>query len=154
MAILLDEVADSSSIVNNKKLLQALVEGAILGQSVTQMYTYEVLLWWISIVLTTNSWDLTRLTEAESDWVHANRVAVHIAEPVFEARREPKPTVQVQPRPRPQRRVEEPAQQPEPELQGSLAEQAPPQSRPLTRRRPAAAPPRSSSPATKRLPQR
>ena len=154
MAILLDEVADPSFIVNNKKLLQAHVDGAILGQSATQTYTYEVFLWRIPIILTTNNWDLTRLTEAELDWVRANCVAVHVAEPVFEARREPKPTVQVQSRPRPQRRVEEPAQQPEPELQGSLAEQAPPQSRPLTRRRPAAAPPRSSSPATKRLPQR
>ena len=152
MAILLDEVADPSFIVN--KLLQAHVDGAILGQSATQMYTYEVFLWRIPIILTTNNWDLTRLTEAELDWVRANCVAVHVAEPVFEARREPKPAVQVQSRPRPQRRVEEPAQQPEPELQGSRAEQAPPQSRPLTRRRPAAAPPRSSWPATKRLPQR
>ena len=72
MAILPDEVADPCFIVNNKKLLQAHVDGAILGQSVTQMYTYEVFLWRIPIVLTTNSWDLTRLTEAESGWAHAS----------------------------------------------------------------------------------
>ena len=44
LAILLDEVQDPSFIVQNKNLLQAHVDGAILGQSATQMFTYEVFL--------------------------------------------------------------------------------------------------------------
>ena len=42
LAVLLDEVASPKFIAGNKKLLQAHVDGAILGQSATQLYTYEV----------------------------------------------------------------------------------------------------------------
>ena len=52
-AIVLDEVASPSFIVSNKKVLQAHVDGAILGQSATQLYTYEVFLWRVPIMLTT-----------------------------------------------------------------------------------------------------
>ena len=52
VAILLDEVASPAFIVNNKKLLQAHVDGAILGQSATQMYTYEIFLWRTPIIFT------------------------------------------------------------------------------------------------------
>ena len=44
-ALLLDEVASPKFLVDNKKLLQAHVDGAILGQSPTQLYTYEIWLW-------------------------------------------------------------------------------------------------------------
>ena len=87
LAILLDEVQDPSFIVKNKKLLQAHVDGAILGQSSTQMFTYEVFLWRVPIILTTNNWDLTGLSEVELDWVRSNCVAVHIAEQVYESSR-------------------------------------------------------------------
>ena len=83
LAVLLDEVASPHFIVNNKKLLQAHVDGAILGQSATQLYTYEVFLWRTPMILTTNNWDLSCLTEAEVDWVSSNCVAVHIDEPVY-----------------------------------------------------------------------
>ena len=35
---------------------------------------------------TTNNWDLACLSEAEREWVEANCVAVHVAEPVFQQR--------------------------------------------------------------------
>ena len=86
-AVLLDEVATPSVIVNNKKVLQAHVDGAILGQSPTQTYTYEVFLWRVPIILTTNNWRLDKLTDEDSEWVNANCIVVHVAEPVFDARR-------------------------------------------------------------------
>ena len=83
LAILLDEVADPSFIVNNKKVLQAHVDGALLGQSATQMFVYEVFLWRTPIILTTNNWNLSGLAEDELEWINANCVVVHIAEPVY-----------------------------------------------------------------------
>ena len=87
-AVLLDEVQGPSFIVNNKKLLQAHVDGAILGQSATQLYTYEVFLWRTPIMISTNNWCLDDLTDEEREWVHANCVVVHITEEVFEAKRQ------------------------------------------------------------------
>ena len=125
VAVLLDEVADPSFIVNNKKLLQAHVDGAILGQSATQMFTYEVFLWRVPIILTTNNWDLSGLSVAELDWVHSNCVAVHVDTTVYESTRQPQTQVQVQPRPQP---VPPPQQVPRPEVSAAA----------LVRRRPAA----------------
>ena len=85
-AIVLDEVASPSFIVSNKKVLQAHVDGAILGQSATQLYTYEVFLWRVPIMLTTNNWDLTKLTDAERSWVETNCVVVHVENAVYEDR--------------------------------------------------------------------
>ena len=86
-AVLLDEVADPSFIVNNKKLLQAHVDGAKLGQSATQLYTYEVFLWRVPIMLTTNNWCLDELTDDQREWVDSNCVAIYVGEPVYEERR-------------------------------------------------------------------
>ena len=86
-AVLLDEVADPSFIVNNKKLLQAHVDGAKLGQSATQLYTYEVFLWRVPIMLTTNNWCLDELTDDQREWVDSNCVAIHVSEPVSEEHR-------------------------------------------------------------------
>ena len=83
-AVLLDEVANPSFIVNNKKLLQAHVDGAILGQSATQLFSYEVFLWRVPIILTTNNWHLSDLTAEQREWVKANCVVVHVADPVYE----------------------------------------------------------------------
>jgi hypothetical protein len=83
-AILLDEVKDPSFIVNNKKLLQAHVDGAILGQSATQMFTYEIFLWRTPIILTTNKWSLEKFDKADLNWIEANCVPVYIGEPVYE----------------------------------------------------------------------
>ena len=40
--VLLDEVASPAFAVGNKKLLQSHIDGALLGQSATQLYTYFV----------------------------------------------------------------------------------------------------------------
>ena len=98
-AILLDEVAGPKFIVENKKLLQAHVDGALLGQSPTQQYTYEVFLWRTPIMLTTNSWDLSGLTAAELDWVRSNCVAIHVPEPVYSKPPVPQPLAAPQPPP-------------------------------------------------------
>ena len=82
-AILLDEVASPKFIVGNKKVLQAHVDGALLGQSATQLFTYEVFVWRTPIILTTNNWKLDCLAEDEVDWVNANCVVVHVDQPVF-----------------------------------------------------------------------
>ena len=112
LAILLDEVQDPSFIVKNKKLLQAHVDGAILGQSATQMFTYEVFLWRVPIILTTNKWDLSGMSAADLDWVRSNCVDVHITEPVYESSRRlgPAPELLAQSQQRPRPRV---SQEPE-----------------------------------------
>ena len=83
-AILLDEVSHPQFIVDNKKVLQAHIDGAILGQSATQMYTYEVFLWRTPLMLTTNNWDVTGFSATDLDWIHANCVVVHVADKVYE----------------------------------------------------------------------
>ena len=82
-AILLDEIASPKFIVANKKVLQAHVDGALLGQSATQLFTYEVFLWRTPIILTTNNWKLDCLADDEMDWVRASCVAVYVGEPVY-----------------------------------------------------------------------
>ena len=59
------------------------MDGALLGQSATQMFTYEVFLWRTPMVLTTNNWDLSSLAADELEWVAANCVAVRVDTPVF-----------------------------------------------------------------------
>ena len=87
-AVLMDEVQSPSFIVNNKKVLQAHVDGAILGQSATQLYTYEVFLWRTPIIISTDNWCLDDLTDEEREWVGANCVVVHVPDKVFEAKRQ------------------------------------------------------------------
>ena len=99
-----------SFIVDNKELLQAHVGGALLGQSPTQHYTYEVFLWRTPTMLTTNNWDLSGLTAAELDWVRANCVAVHAPEPVYSA--PPKPAALALPLPPPRTALPKPGQRP------------------------------------------
>ena len=83
-AVLFDEVASPKFVVSNKKVLQAHIDGAILGQSATQLYTYEVFLWKTPLMLTTNCWEYADYPEADRDWIEANCVAVHISSPVWE----------------------------------------------------------------------
>ena len=82
-ALLLDEVASPEFIVGNKKLLQAHVDGAILGQSATQLYTYGVWLWRIPIMLTTNNYDYSEFSAADKNWLDTNCIAVEISERVY-----------------------------------------------------------------------
>eukprot|EP00973_Karenia_brevis_P083196 11537077-Karenia_brevis.AAC.1 len=73
-------------IVNNKKALQAHVDGAELGQSPTQQYAYNVFLWRTPLIITTNNFNLTSLAAVDREWVEANCYAVCIAEPVWDSR--------------------------------------------------------------------
>ena len=72
-------------IVSNKKVLQAHVDGAILGQSATQLYTYEVFLWRTPLMLTTNNWDYRAFSDADQNWIQENCVVVHVPGPVWES---------------------------------------------------------------------
>jgi hypothetical protein len=82
-AILFDEVASPQFVVSNKKVLQAHIDGAILGQSATQLYTYEVFLWKVPLMLTTNNWDYGSYTDSEKNWIETNCVSVSIDSPVW-----------------------------------------------------------------------
>ena len=72
-----------SLVVDNKKLLQAHIDGAKLGQSATQLYTYEVMLWRTPIILTTNKWDYSTLPPEDVEWIESNCMAVAVDEPVW-----------------------------------------------------------------------
>ena len=71
-------------IVGNKKVLQAHADGAILGQSATQKFTYEVMLWKTPLMVTTNNWDFSDMSSSDVEWLNSNCVAVHIDEPVYQ----------------------------------------------------------------------
>jgi hypothetical protein len=83
-AILLDEMASPTFIVSNKKVLQAHVDGAILGQSATQLYTYDVFVWRTPLMVTTNNWQYDDFSEADKNWIQENCVVVHVPGPVWE----------------------------------------------------------------------
>ncbi len=81
----LDEVASPALVIGSKKPLQAHVDGALLGQSATQLYSYFVFLWRVPIILTTNNWDCSGFSEADKNWLETNCVAVHIAHRVWKS---------------------------------------------------------------------
>lgn len=84
LAILLDEMKEPAFLTNNKKVLQSHVDGAWLGDSPTQQYVYEVFLWKIPIIITTNNWSLEKLPPQDREWVIANSVAIYVGEPVWQ----------------------------------------------------------------------
>ena len=83
-AVLFDEVHSPTFITGNKKLLQASADGAILGQSATQLFSYKVFLWRTPLMVTTNNWDLSKLTPADQNWIEENCIAVCIDQPVWQ----------------------------------------------------------------------
>ena len=83
LCLLLDEMSSPEFIAKNKKLLQAHVDGAKLGQSATQLYSYNVFLWRVPIIITTNNWNLNDLEAVDREWVESNCIPVHINEPVW-----------------------------------------------------------------------
>ena len=88
----MDEVASPLFLMGNKKLLQAHVDGAILGQSATQLFSYKVPLWRTPIMLTTNNFGLDGLSEADRNWIETNAVAVHIGDRVWRSGASPRLT--------------------------------------------------------------
>ena len=75
-ALLLDEMSSPRFIVENKKLLQSHVDGAKLGQSATQLYSYNVFLWRLPIMITTNNWKLDELEANDKEWIESNSIPV------------------------------------------------------------------------------
>ena len=71
--------------LGNKKLLQAHVDWALLGQSATQLYSYFVFLWRVPLILTTNNWDYSEFSEADKNWLDTNCVAVYIGTRVWQS---------------------------------------------------------------------
>ena len=59
------------------------MDGATLGQSSTQKYVYEVFLWRIPIVVTTNRWSLAGLDDADLNWLDQNCVVENVREEVW-----------------------------------------------------------------------
>lgn len=83
LCLLLDEMSSPKFIVQNKKLLQAHVDGAKLGQSATQLYSYDVFLWRLPIIITTNNWNLHDLEPIDREWIESNCIPVYVGEPVW-----------------------------------------------------------------------
>ena len=81
----MDEVASPAFVIGNKKLLQAHVDGALLGQSATQLYSYFVFLWKTPIILTTNNWNYENYCDADRNWLDTNCVSVHISSRVWQS---------------------------------------------------------------------
>ena len=82
-AVIFDEVASPAFIFGNKKVFQSHVDGAKLGQSPTQQFAYEVMLWRTPLIVTTNKWNLDGYEEEDVEWLLANCVAVEVNEPVW-----------------------------------------------------------------------
>ena len=85
-AVVFDEISGADFVIRNKKLLQGHVDGARLGQSPTQRFAYEVMLWRVPIVLTCNHWDPTAdgLRPADQDWLLENCVVEAVNAPVWQ----------------------------------------------------------------------
>ena len=84
VAVVLDDISGPVFVCNNKKLLQQHADGAKLGQSRAQHLSYDVLLWRVPVILTTNYWDTSSLNPADADWVEQNCVVILVSEPVFQ----------------------------------------------------------------------
>lgn len=81
--VLFDE-ASPSMVLQNKKLFQAHISPAILGQTTTGHYSYKVWVWRRLLVVTTNSWDLSGLAPADQAWLNANSCVVKVDLKLYE----------------------------------------------------------------------
>jgi len=81
-AVVMDDIAGSDFVLANKKLLQAHADGAKLGQSPTQTLAYEVFLWRVPVVVTTNHWSAAHHDAVDQEWLAKNCVVEEIAEKV------------------------------------------------------------------------
>ena len=80
--VLFDE-AHPQLILQNKKLFQAHISPAVLGQTTTGCYSYKVWVWRRLLVVTTNSWDLSRLAHADAAWLTANACVVNVDQKLY-----------------------------------------------------------------------
>ncbi len=70
-------------VLQNKKLFQAHIYGAVLGQTTTGCYSYKVWSWQRLLVVTTNSWDLSGLDLADQRWLNANSCVVRVDQKLY-----------------------------------------------------------------------
>ena len=84
-AVIFDEISGPDFVLRNKKLLQGHVDGARLGQSPTQRFAHQVMLWRVPLVLTCNHWDPAAddLHPSDLDWLEQNCVVQTVSDPVW-----------------------------------------------------------------------
>jgi hypothetical protein len=82
-AIVFDDVGSAGFVVSNKKVLQAHMDGATLGQSPTQTLTYSVWLWQVPMMITTNDWNTGDMDPHDADWLQENCVVHTVTAPVW-----------------------------------------------------------------------
>ena len=72
--LVLDEVPGVAFALANKRLLMSHIDGAKLGQSATQMYSYNVWWWKKPIILTSNKWrsSYEEASPEDKDWLDKN----------------------------------------------------------------------------------
>ena len=72
--LVLDEVPGVEFALGNKRLLMSHIDGAKLGQSATQMYSYAVWWWQRPIIMTSNKWKSTyaKASTEDQDWLSKN----------------------------------------------------------------------------------
>ncbi len=82
--LVLDEVPSVDFALNNKRLLMSHIDGAKLGQSATQMYSYNVWWWRKPIVITSNKWACTyeKASPEDRDWLDKNVLCQRLDAPV------------------------------------------------------------------------
>ena len=78
-AIVLDEV-DPVMVIKNKALFQCNVEGVRLQESRCQQSAIWRWLYFVPIIVCTNSWELGRLPHDDSDWLQKNSEVLHLRE--------------------------------------------------------------------------
>lgn len=81
-AVLFDE-ATPQLVLQNKKLFQAHVSPAVLGQTTTGCFSYKVWLWQRLLVVGTNTWDVAGLNPAEQAWLKANSIVVWVRDRLY-----------------------------------------------------------------------
>ena len=85
--VLFDE-AGPDLVLAHKKLFQAHISGAVLGQTTTGAFSYRVWTWKCFLVVATNKWNLGALADpADAAWLQANSVVVEVTAPLYAAKR-------------------------------------------------------------------
>ena len=84
-AILYDE-ASAAMVLGNRRLFQGSTEEVTLAHSGTNMYTYNVYVYNVAMILTSNSWrhELVDLRSDDREWLEGNSICIDCKQPLFE----------------------------------------------------------------------
>ena len=84
-AILFDEIA-SNTIVTNKLVFQASIDGVVLGQSQCNEHAYRVWLYGVPLIISVNDW-MEGIPEGseEGKWLQKNSVLIQVTEPLWKS---------------------------------------------------------------------